>query len=138
MAEKKKGVLSILVEKAKEKNNQIFYKDVISVIEAAEIDLDQTEKIFDKLESMNIEVIPDNVAEEENVADDDIDLSNVDGISVDDPVRMYLKEIGKVPLLTADEERELAQAMLDGDEDAKNKLCEANLRLVVSLSLIHI
>jgi len=134
MAEKKKGVLSILVEKAKEKNNQIFYKDVISVIEAAEIDLDQTEKIFDKLESMNIEVIPDNVAEEENVADDDIDLSNVDGISVDDPVRMYLKEIGKVPLLTADEERELAQAMLDGDEDAKNKLCEANLRLVVSIA----
>ena len=134
MTEKKKGILSELVDKAKAKNNQISYKDVISLIESSSIDLEQSEKIFDKLESLGIEVIPDNSIEEDIPIDLDLDLSNMDGIGVDDPVRMYLKEIGKVPLLSAEQEREYAQAMIDGDEDAKNKLCEANLRLVVSIA----
>lgn len=134
MTEKKKGILSELVDKAKAKNNQISYKDVISLIESSAIDLEQSEKIFDKLESLGIEVIPDNSIEEDVPIDIDLDLSNMDGIGVDDPVRMYLKEIGKVPLLSAEQEKEYAQAMLDGDEEAKNKLCEANLRLVVSIA----
>lgn len=134
MTEKKKGILSELVDKAKAKNNQISYKDVISLIESSAIDLEQTEKIFDKLESLGIEVIPDNSIEEDVPIDIDLDLNNLDGIGVDDPVRMYLKEIGKVPLLSAEQEREYAQAMIDGDEDAKNSLCEANLRLVVSIA----
>jgi len=134
MTEKKKGILSELVDKAKAKNNQISYKDVISLIESSAIDLEQSEKIFDKLESLGIEVIPDNSIEEEIPIDLDLDLNNLDGIGVDDPVRMYLKEIGKVPLLSAEQEREYAQAMIDGDEDAKNSLCEANLRLVVSIA----
>jgi RNA polymerase primary sigma factor len=134
MTEKKKGILSELVDKAKGKDNQISYKDVISLIESSAIDLEQSEKIFDKLESLGIEVIPDNSIEEDVPIDIDLDLSNMDGIGVDDPVRMYLKEIGKVPLLSAEQEKEYAQAMLDGDEEAKNKLCEANLRLVVSIA----
>jgi len=134
MTEKKKGILSELVDKAKAKNNQISYKDVITLIESSAIDLEQSEKIFDKLESLGIEVIPDNSIEEDIAIDTDLDLNNLDGIGVDDPVRMYLKEIGKVPLLSAEQEKEFAQAMIDGDEDAKNSLCEANLRLVVSIA----
>ena len=134
MTEKRRGILSTLVETAKASNNQISYKDIMTAVENSEIDLEQTEKIFDKLESMGIEILPDNSIEEEVVNDNDLDISGVEGIGVDDPVRMYLKEIGKVPLLVAEEERELAQAMIDGDEDAKNKLCEANLRLVVSIA----
>jgi len=134
MTEKRRGILSTLVETAKASKNQISYRDIMTAVENSEIDLEQTEKIFDKLESMGIEILPDNSIEEETTSDNDLDISGVDGIGVDDPVRMYLKEIGKVPLLVAEEERELAQAMIDGDEDAKNKLCEANLRLVVSIA----
>ncbi|NCC47902.1 MAG: RNA polymerase subunit sigma-70, partial [Clostridia bacterium] len=123
-----------LVTVAKAEKNRISYKDVMTAIEASDLDLDQAEKVLDRLESLGIEVVPDNAVEEEVSNDSDSDLSQVDGIGVDDPVRMYLKEIGKVPLLTADQEKELAQAMIDGDEDAKNKLCEANLRLVVSIA----
>ncbi len=132
--EKKQGLLSELVNKAKATNNQISYKDVMSMIESSDIDLEQAEKVFDRLEAMGVEVIPDNAVEEDIQNDTEIDLNNMDGVSVDDPVRMYLKEIGKVPLLTADEEKQLAQKMLEGDEDAKHRLCEANLRLVVSIA----
>ena len=133
--EKKKGLLSEIVEKAKANGNRITYREVMSAAESSDVDLEQTEKIFDKLEAMGIEVVPDAAAEEEPAAAEaDLDLSGVDGIGIDDPVRMYLKEIGKVPLLTADEEKELAMAMLAGDGEAKNRLCEANLRLVVSIA----
>ncbi|MBP8990167.1 MAG: RNA polymerase sigma factor RpoD [Clostridia bacterium] len=132
--EKKHGLLGGLVTKARANNNQIAYKDVMSAIEAAELDLEQTEKILDRLESLGIEVTPDAAAEEEVPAETEEDLEDIEGIGVDDPVRMYLKEIGRVPLLTAEEERELAQRILDGDEEAKHKLCEANLRLVVSIA----
>lgn len=130
--EQRMGLIGELVRKAKEGGNKISSKDVMDLIEASDIDIDQADKVIEKLEGLGIEVIADNSTEEE--ADTDIDVGSIDGIGVDDPVRMYLKEIGKVPLLTADQEKELAQAMLDGDEDAKNSLCEANLRLVVSIA----
>ena len=127
-------MLSDLVTKARPGHNQIPYKDVMSAIEASELDLEQAEKILDRLESLGIEVVPDTVVEEEAPVETDAELSGVEGVGVDDPVRMYLKEIGKVPLLTADEEKELAQRMLEGSEEAKHELCVANLRLVVSIA----
>ncbi|NLM79221.1 MAG: sigma-70 family RNA polymerase sigma factor, partial [Ruminococcaceae bacterium] len=133
-SDKKHGLLSELVNNAKANSNKISYKDVMSAIEASDIDLEQAEKILDRLEAMGIEVVPDNVVEDESPAENDADINGIEGIGVDDPVRMYLKEIGKVPLLTADEEKELAQQMLEGSEEAKHQLCEANLRLVVSIA----
>ena len=127
-------LISDLATVAKAEKNKISYKDVMTAIEASDLDLDQAERVLDKLEKLGIEVIPDNAVEEEVTNESDDDLSSIDGIGVDDPVRMYLKEIGKVSLLTGDQEKELAQAMIDGDEDAKNMLCEANLRLVVSIA----
>ncbi|MDW7658560.1 MAG: RNA polymerase sigma factor RpoD [Bacillota bacterium] len=133
-AEKKHGLFGELVTKARSSKNQISYKDVMTAIEASDIDLEQAEKILDKLESLGIEVIPDAVIEEETPVESDTDMNGIEGVGVDDPVRMYLKEIGKVPLLTADEEKDLAQQMLEGSQEAKDQLCEANLRLVVSIA----
>ena len=101
-----------------------------------EIDAEQMNKVFETLEALGIDVVAefDPVPPEELVEPEQIDLSVPEGISIDDPVRMYLKEIGKVPLLTADEEIEIAQRMEQGDEAAKKKLTEANLRLVVSVA----
>ena len=132
--EKRNTVFAELVSVARSSNNQISYKEIMSSIESAEMNLDQTETILDRLEEMGIEIIPDPTDEEELSAVDDMDLDNIDDVSMDDPVRMYLKEIGRVKLLSADEEKELGQAMLEGDEDAKHHLCEANLRLVVSIA----
>ena len=131
--EQRMGLIGELVKKAKENKNKISTKDVMDLVEASDIDIDQADKVIEKLESAGIEVIADNSVEED-VVEAEVDIAAIDGIGVDDPVRMYLKEIGKVPLLTGDQEKELAQAMLDGDEDAKNALCEANLRLVVSIA----
>ncbi|MEG2604407.1 MAG: sigma-70 family RNA polymerase sigma factor, partial [Clostridia bacterium] len=101
-----------------------------------EIDADQMNKIYETLESLGVDVVTefDPVPTEELIEPEKIDLSVPEGISVDDPVRMYLKEIGKVPLLTADEEIDIAKRMEEGDEEAKQKLTEANLRLVVSIA----
>ncbi len=107
-----------------------------------ELDAEQFEKILDFLESNNIDIlrISDDddddilIDEEEEVEVENIDLSVPDGISIEDPVRMYLKEIGKVPLLSAEEEIELAKRMELGDQEAKKQLAEANLRLVVSIA----
>ena len=109
------------------------------MLEGVNIKPDEMDRLYDALESMNIEVIEDDLDKELSKEDGDakeIDLESMipDAISIDDPVRMYLKEIGKVPLLTADEERELAIRMSQGDESAKQKLAEANLRLVVSIA----
>lgn len=131
MAEKK-SVISILANQARENGNQISYRDVMNHLENADIDLEQMDKYLDKLETLGVTVIADNLVSEEGVNDDD--LKNLDAVGVDDPVRMYLKEIGKVSLLTADEEKELAQAIEQGDMDAKDHLVEANLRLVVSIA----
>ncbi len=131
MAEKK-SLISILANQARENGNQISYRDVMNHLENADIDLEQMDKYLDKLETLGVTVIADNLVSEEGVSDDD--LKNLDTVGVDDPVRMYLKEIGKVSLLTADEEKELAQAIELGDMDAKDHLVEANLRLVVSIA----
>ena len=131
LGKKKKGILEI-----QEIND--FFSDM-------ELDSDQMEKVFDYLEANNVDVlrisnddddIPDDIvmSDEDDIDVEKIDLSVPDGISIEDPVRMYLKEIGKVPLLSAEEEVELAKRMADGDEEAKKRLAEANLRLVVSIA----
>ena len=121
---KKKGVLT--------------YKEINDALEGAEIDAENLDKLLGALEEMKIDVIDgeidkDIIDEEEDI-DADIDLSVPEGVSIDDPVRMYLKEIGKVSLLTAEEEVELAKRMAQGDDEAKRRLAEANLRLVVSIA----
>ncbi len=133
-ADKRETVFSELQTIARTASNQISYKQIMTIIEAAELDLDQTEKILDKLEETGVEIIPDPTGEEDSSSNDDMDFENIEGVGVDDPVRMYLKEIGKIPLLTAEEEQILGQRILDGDLDSKNRLIEANLRLVVSIA----
>ena len=141
--------LKALVALGKKKKNMLEIPEINEVISDMELTAEQMEKIFEYLESQNIEVLrisgdvdvdvlddePDIILSEEDEVDmEKIDLSVPEGVSIEDPVRMYLKEIGKVPLLTADEEIELAKRMVDGDEDAKKRLAEANLRLVVSIA----
>lgn len=150
--EKFAGKLKELLELAKKKKNVIEDTEIINHFnDCKDIDLttDRMIAIFEFLEENNVDVLtitddlddeePDMalLAEEEEDADVDvehIDLSVPDGVSIEDPVRMYLKEIGKVPLLSAEEEIELAKRMEEGDEDARKKLAEANLRLVVSIA----
>lgn len=105
---------------------------------------EQIDKIFDAFEDMGVSVEKDDLdIEEPDIEDleavediklEDIDLNNIDGVNIDDPVRMYLREIGRIPLLSYEEETALAQRILDGDEEAKQKLAESNLRLVVSIA----
>ncbi len=126
-----------LVESGKNKGT---LKEVADQLEGVELEPDQLDKILDMLDTLGVDVVSEielpepEALPEETGNIDDLDLSVPEGISTDDPVRMYLKEIGKVPLLTADEEIELAKRMEEGDEDAKRKLAEANLRLVVSIA----
>jgi RNA polymerase primary sigma factor len=127
-------LLSELVNKAKASDNQLSHTAILLAIEASGVDLEQSEKVLDQLASMGIEVRPDAVDEEACTDEPEPDPGNSAGVVVGDPVRMYLKEISKFDLLTREEEIELAQAILDGDEDAANRLCEANLRLVVSIA----
>ena len=135
--EPKKNKIDELIEHGKAKG-VLTYKEVMDALNETDMDSDQIEKLYDKFESMNIDVVdeelevPENINEE--IAEIENDASLGEGISIDDPVRMYLKEIGKVPLLSATEEIELAKRMADGDQEAKKKLAEANLRLVVSVA----
>ena len=126
-----------LIEAGKQKG-ALTIKEIIEQFADYEMEPDQFDKILDTLSELNIEIIKENTVSEADpapVPDDRLDdLTPPEGISIDDPVRMYLKEIGKVPLLTADEEIELAKRMEEGDVDAKHRLCEANLRLVVSIA----
>jgi len=136
--ENKKLILKELVERGKDKG-MLTYKEVLDAFEEVELEPDQVEKIYETIEKMGIDLMGDIDAEISEISDihiseDDLDLSVPEGISIDDPVRMYLKEIGKVPLLTADEEIRLAQRIEDGDNEAKRRLAEANLRLVVSIA----
>ena len=135
--------LKELVEIAKKKKNMLEYQEISDFFQSMELNAEEFEKILDCLEANNIDVlrISDDEDDEEILLDDEeeievekIDLSVPDGVSIEDPVRMYLKEIGKVPLLSAEEEIELAKRMEEGDEDAKKRLAEANLRLVVSIA----
>ena len=127
--------LNQLYEDAKTKGT-ITRDEVALQLMELEIDAEQMNKVFETLEALGIDVVSDfdPVPTEELAEAEQLDLSVPEGISIDDPVRMYLKEIGKVPLLTADEEIDIAQRMEQGDEAAKKKLTEANLRLVVSIA----
>ena len=109
-----------------------------------EANADQIDEVFNALENSGIDVLKDDIEdiepdaedleEVENIDIEDIDVDNLEGVSIDDPVRMYLREIGKIPLLTYDQELDLAKKILQGDEAAKQKLAESNLRLVVSIA----
>ena len=117
----------------------LTYKEINDALDGAEIDAENLDRLLGALEEMKIDVVDtevdkDLIEEDAEDLDTDVDLSVPEGVSIDDPVRMYLKEIGKVNLLTADEEVGLAKRMADGDEAAKRKLAEANLRLVVSIA----
>ena len=126
-----------LIETGKSKG-VLTYKEIVELLGDIELDSEQFDRILDTLSSLNIEVVKDDALPEPAVIaetpEEEIDISVPEGISIDDPVRMYLKEIGKVPLLSADEEIELAKRMEEGDVEAKKRLSEANLRLVVSIA----
>ncbi|WP_160670876.1 RNA polymerase sigma factor RpoD [Clostridium sp. C8-1-8] len=124
-------IVKRLIEKGK-KSGTLTYKEIMDELDEIDLSPDQIEKIYEVLESMGIEVIGD-IADSENI-EEELDLSIPEGIAIDDPVRMYLKEIGKVPLLSSDEEINLAERIEEGDQYAKKKLAEANLRLVVSIA----
>lgn len=127
----KMQIVKKLIEKGK-KTGTLTYKEIMDELDEIDLSPEQIEKIYEVLESMGIEVIGD--MQDVEVDERDLDLSIPEGIAIDDPVRMYLKEIGKVPLLSPDEEINLAQRIEDGDQVAKKKLAEANLRLVVSIA----
>ncbi len=131
----RKSILKDLVDKGKSKG-MLTYKEIMDAFEEVELQPDQIEKIYETCENMGIDVVGDIDAEvkEMQESEEEVDLTLPEGVTIDDPVRMYLKEIGKVPLLTAEEEVELAIRMENGDNEAKRKLAEANLRLVVSIA----
>lgn len=139
-----------ILELAKKKKNVLEYQEISDFFKDQSLEVEQMEKVLDFLEASGVDVLRISGNDEELILDDDadiekmddeeeieldkIDLSVPEGVSIEDPVRMYLKEIGKVSLLTADEEIELAKRMEQGDEEAKKRLAEANLRLVVSIA----
>lgn len=152
-ADKKQEMLCALLEKGKNSHNQLTYADIADILDSADLDKNQMDDMYELLMAKGIEIVSETepedfdviLAENPDVATDaeliveeaseiDIESTIPKSIAVDDPVRMYLKEIGKVPLLSADEEIELAKRMEKGDEEAKKRLCEANLRLVVSIA----
>ena len=130
-----------IVQKAKQKG-KITYGELASELD--EVNPEQMDKVFDAFEELGVDILKDDDAdmepdiedleEVEDIKLDDLDFNNMEGVSVDDPVRMYLREIGKIPLLSYEEELELAKRILKGDEEAKQKLAESNLRLVVSIA----
>ena len=127
-------ILRELADNGKVKG-MLTYKEVMDAFEKIDILPEQIEKVYDTLEHMGIEVVPEIDEDLEEVeVEEEPELSIPEGVTIDDPVRMYLKEIGKVPLLTAEEEVELAKRMESGDEEPKKRLAEANLRLVVSIA----
>ncbi len=151
--DKKQNLLSALLEKGKNCKNQLTYAQIADILDSADLDKNQMDEMYETLMAKGIEIVsetdpedfdailaenPDVVEDAEIIVEEaseiDIESTIPKSIAVDDPVRMYLKEIGKVPLLTADEEIELAKRMEKGDEEAKKRLCEANLRLVVSIA----
>ncbi len=131
----KQSRINDLVESGKSKGS-LTEKELTESLAEVELDPDQYEKLLDTFEAMGIDIVGELAEAEAEVEEKPVveDLSVPEGISTDDPVRMYLKEIGKVPLLTAEEEVEIAQRMEQGDPEAKRKLAEANLRLVVSIA----
>ena len=137
--------IKTLLAMAKKKKNVLEYQEISDHFADLHLEEEQMDEILDALEKSGIDVlritddddIPDEellLSDEDEVDMENLDLSIPDGISREDPVRMYLKEIGKVPLLSAEEEIELAKRMENGDQEAKKRLAEANLRLVVSIA----
>ena len=128
-----------IIEKAKE-NGKITYGELASELEGT--NSEEIDKVFDAFEDLGVDLLNEDMEEPdledlqdvEEIKLDDLDMSNVEGVSVDDPVRMYLREIGKIPLLSYEEELDLAKRILNGDEAAAQKLAESNLRLVVSIA----
>jgi RNA polymerase primary sigma factor len=136
----KREKIKELIETGKSKG-VLTYQEIMDMLEDIEIESDQIEKIYENLENLGIDIIGEDVEADPDISNEldeetepELDLSLPEGINIDDPVRMYLKEIGKVPLLTAEEEIDLAKRMEKGDIEAKRKLAEANLRLVVSIA----
>ena len=139
-------IVKQIVAKAGKKKN-ITYKEIIETLEKLQLEPDQIEKIYEGLENANVDIIEDMEIDseepdfealdeiEEEIKINEADAFEVpDGVSIDDPVRLYLKEIGKIPLLMQEEELEYSKKMMEGDENARKKLSEANLRLVVSIA----
>ncbi|MBO5377090.1 MAG: RNA polymerase sigma factor RpoD [Ruminiclostridium sp.] len=135
-----KTILNDLLEHGKA-NGKLTTKEITDALETCEFDADQIDKLYDDFEAFNIDIVDDFTVDEdldtalEFAGDDDLDLAlSTESIAIDDPVKIYLKEIGRVPLLSPEEEIELAQRMSSGDPYAKKRLSEANLRLVVSIA----
>jgi len=128
------------------KRGVLTYREIMDTLQDVELNPDQIDEIYESFSAMGIDVIPESSDDdseelENSIVDDDevteeeqYDLSVPEGVDIDDPVRMYLKEIGRVPLLTAEQEIEYAKRIEEGDEEAKRRLAEANLRLVVSIA----
>ncbi len=140
----KKSIIRDLLEQGKAKGH-LTTKEILDAFEGMELNPEQIEKFYDTLESMGIDVVEDMAEEpfddlefiaaaQEEEEEDLENALNTDGIAIDDPVKVYLKEIGRVPLLSPDEEVTLAVRIANGDEAAKKRLSEANLRLVVSIA----
>lgn len=133
-AEKEDKIKEVI--EAGKKKGRLTYKEINDALEGIDMEADNLDKLLSALDEMKIEVVDEDV--EKDIDDDDADkkveIAVPEGVNIDDPVRMYLKEIGKVNLLTAEEEVTLAKAMGEGDDAAKRKLAEANLRLVVSIA----
>ena len=136
---KKVDKMAQLLESAKQRG-VVTYREIMDSLENLELDAEQVDRIYEVFESEGIDVVEDIesavIASEpvEDLGDIDAEIGASEGIGIDDPVRMYLKEIGKVPLLDAKEEIEIAKRMAEGDEEARKQLAEANLRLVVSVA----
>ena len=138
--EQVKDQVKDIVQKAKDGN--MTYAELATKLDT--INPEQIDKVFDKFEEIGVDILKDDFETEPDVEDlkdieevediQNINLTSFEGMNIDDPVRMYLREIGKIPLLTYDEELELAKKVLEGDEEAKKKLSESNLRLVVSIA----
>jgi RNA polymerase primary sigma factor len=153
--EQKMDNVQALIQKGKKKGS-ITYREIMDALQGIELSADQIDDIYQQLGRMGIDVVPEpgevelevlkkgkDDDDDDDIVDDgdeeaeeeaEVDLSVPEGVGIDDPVRMYLKEIGRVPLLSAEEEIQLAKRMEAGDEEAKRRLAEANLRLVVSIA----
>ena len=139
-AKDKKSVIRSLIENGKV-NGKLTTSEINDALEQLDFDVEKVDKLYDTLESLNIDIVDDIDLSDLEGKDfdsehdeDDESLLSVDGINIDDPVKVYLKEIGRVPLLTPEEEVELAERMAKGDPAARKRLSEANLRLVVSIA----
>ena len=134
----KKEVIRELIESGKA-NGKLTAQEINDALEQLDFDVEKVDKLYDTLETLNIDIVDDlDISDLDKKGtdpmEDDEALLSVDGISIDDPVKVYLKEIGRVPLLTPEEEVELAERMSEGDPYARKRLSEANLRLVVSIA----